>query len=252
MQIKEVDADFQGHSFFSRGADGSVRQLQKGVVRTNCLDNLDRTNVVQSLFGRRSLLLQLDESAALANGSVLESPFHDFERVLKDVWGNNADAISVLYSGTGALKTDFTRTGKRTVRGALQDGVNSVMRYYKNNFVDGQRQDAIDLMLGRFRPDPAAPSPFLHPPAEQEPFATLFTKLFVILVAVFSLAVVARPKEAELHRLFIAALAVTLLVCALMVRTLLTKVSKMGKKLVCKPSLCPEPYVFTFFGAGAA
>ncbi len=249
--MKEVDADFQGHGFFARAADGSVQQLQKGVVRTNCLDNLDRTNVVQSLLGRRTLLLQLDEAAALASGSVLESPFHDFEKVFKDVWGNNADAISVLYSGTGALKTDFTRTGKRTIRGALQDGRNSVVRYYKNNFVDGQRQDAIDIMLGRFRPDPAAPSPFLHPPAEQEPFATLFTKLFVVLVAVFSLGVLARPKEAELHRLFLAALAVTLVVCALMARTLLTKVSKMGKRLVCKPALCPEPYVFSFFGATA-
>lgn len=249
--VKEVDEDFQGHGFFARKADGGVQQLQKGVVRTNCLDNLDRTNVVQSLLGRRSLLLQLDEAAALANGNVLESPFHDFEKVFKDVWGNNADAISVLYSGTGALKTDFTRTGKRTLQGALQDGRNSVVRYYKNNFVDGQRQDAIDLMLGRFRPDPALPSPFLHPPAEQEPLAALVTKLFVVLVAVFSLGVLARPAETELHRLFLASLGVTLLVCALMAHTLLTKVSKMGKRLVCKPSLVPEPYVFSFFGPSA-
>lgn len=37
-------------------------------------------------------------------------------------------------------QTDFTRTGKRTMRGVIQDGVNSVMRYYKNNFTDGTRQ----------------------------------------------------------------------------------------------------------------
>ena len=30
-----------------------------------------------------------------------------------------------------------------------------------------------------------------------------------------------------------------------------TKVSKMGKRLVCKPALCPEPYIFSFFGATA-
>jgi hypothetical protein len=35
---------------------------------------------------------------------VLESPYKDFECVFKDVWGNNADAISTYYSGTGALK----------------------------------------------------------------------------------------------------------------------------------------------------
>lgn len=56
------------------------------------------------------------------------------------VWADNADAISTQYSGTGALKTDFTRTGKRTRKGALQDGLNSMVRYVKNNFLDGSRQ----------------------------------------------------------------------------------------------------------------
>jgi hypothetical protein len=56
------------------------------------------------------------------------------------VWADNADAISVQYAGTGALKTDFTRTGKRTKFGLLQDGTNSLIRYFKNNFSDGFRQ----------------------------------------------------------------------------------------------------------------
>lgn len=63
-----------------------------------------------------------------------------FERLFKNIWADNADAISEQYSGTRALKTDFTRTGKRTVTGALADGVNSLTRYYKNNFTDGFRQ----------------------------------------------------------------------------------------------------------------
>jgi len=47
--------------------------------------------------------------------------------------------MSVLYSGTPALKTDFTRTGKRTMRGAIDDGINSLTRYVLNNFMDGRR-----------------------------------------------------------------------------------------------------------------
>jgi hypothetical protein len=35
------------HGFFSLSADGKVRSRQRGVMRTNCVDNLDRTNVVQ-------------------------------------------------------------------------------------------------------------------------------------------------------------------------------------------------------------
>lgn len=38
---------------------GSVMSVQQGVFRTNCIDCLDRTNVVQSMLGRRSLSLQL-------------------------------------------------------------------------------------------------------------------------------------------------------------------------------------------------
>ena len=56
------------------------------------------------------------------------------------MWADHANFISIAYSGTGALKTDFTRTGKRTKKGALEDGYNSVVRYLKNNFFDGARQ----------------------------------------------------------------------------------------------------------------
>ncbi len=56
------------------------------------------------------------------------------------VWANNADAISEQYAGTGALKTDYTRTGKRSFKGVLNDGLNSATRYYLNNFKDGFRQ----------------------------------------------------------------------------------------------------------------
>eukprot|EP00947_MAST-08B_sp_MAST-8B-sp1_P002359 g2359.t1 len=144
-----------GMGFFHRDAAGQVLRMQQAVFRTNCMDNLDRTNVVQSLFARRSLLEQLGvraDSEELA-GSLLESRYADLEVVFKNTWANNADAMSFLYSGTGALKTDFTRTGKRTTRGLLQDARNSMVRYFLNNFTDGSRQDAIDLFLLNFRPE---------------------------------------------------------------------------------------------------
>ena len=68
---------------------------------------------------------------------VLNSPWKTFEKVYKGIWANNADAISIGYAGTGALKVDFTKTGKRTVKGMINDGVNSCIRYYVNNFTDG-------------------------------------------------------------------------------------------------------------------
>lgn len=71
---------------------------------------------------------------------------------LQNFWADNADAVSCAYSGTRALKTDFTRTGKRTRTGAFNDFINSASRYYQNNLADGPRQDSYDLFLGNFKP----------------------------------------------------------------------------------------------------
>ncbi|KAL9010452.1 MAG: hypothetical protein Q9180_009293, partial [Flavoplaca navasiana] len=76
-----------------------------------------------------------------------------FKILFRNVWADNADVVSRSYSGTGALKTDFTRTGERTRAGMVQDLNNSITRYVKTNFGAGPRQDASDLVLGAFLPD---------------------------------------------------------------------------------------------------
>ena len=48
--------------------------------------------------------------------------------------------------------TQAVSTGKRSKEGALQDGVNSITRYVRNNFFDGSRQDAYDLFTGAWTP----------------------------------------------------------------------------------------------------
>ena len=131
-----------------------VRRRQSAVVRTNCMDCLDRTNVVQSMLGRHTLSRMLTDLGMLRQGEAAQDD-QAFEHLFRNVWADNADVVSRSYSGTGALKTDFTRTGKRTRAGALQDLNNSITRYVSNNFADGPRQDAFDLFLGAFRPDPA-------------------------------------------------------------------------------------------------
>ena len=132
----------------------NIRRTQKGIIRTNCMDCLDRTNVVQSILGRKVLFQQLVPEIASAaednNNKQEESlwiqkarkkfqkrqqltlPWKDGEAAHRALWADNADAISKIYAGTPALKRDFTRTGKRTKIGALDDGMNSLQRYYLN------------------------------------------------------------------------------------------------------------------------
>jgi hypothetical protein len=140
----------------NNGLTANIIQTQKGTFRTNCMDCLDRTNVVQSVIGRKLLHFALIHSE-LSDKKIFQlGPFEKFPEALEDtfreIWTKNADALSILYTGTGALKTDFTRTGKRSKQGALNDGKNSIMRYVKNNFYDGYNQNCIDLVLGKFKP----------------------------------------------------------------------------------------------------
>lgn len=72
------------------------------------------------------------------------------EKKFKWMWADHGDDISRQYAGTGALKSGFTRTGKRTYWGLLDDGIKSGVRYYLNNFSDGRKQDAQDLVTGNF------------------------------------------------------------------------------------------------------
>ncbi|GJN93420.1 hypothetical protein Rhopal_006475-T1 [Rhodotorula paludigena] len=142
----------QGYFFHDTTQSPSQPQRkQTSVVRTNCMDCLDRTNVVQSALGKWVLNNQLRQIGVLSvKESVEEHP--QFLNLFRNVWADNADTVSRAYSGTGALKTDYTRTGKRSKEGALQDGINSVVRYVKNNFLDGPRQDAYDLVTGTWVP----------------------------------------------------------------------------------------------------
>ena len=133
-----------------------IKKLQNGTFRNNCIDSLDRSNVVQSVIGRYFLLLILSEIGFSNVKPTIDDVFRKFqgpfESTFKLLWADHGDGISLAYSGTGALKSDFTRTGKRSFMGNLQDGYLSSKRFYLNNFRDGYNQDCHDYFLGALNP----------------------------------------------------------------------------------------------------
>uniref|UniRef100_A0A0R3WYS6 CoA transferase n=1 Tax=Hydatigena taeniaeformis TaxID=6205 RepID=A0A0R3WYS6_HYDTA len=52
----------------------------------------------------------------------------EFSRAVQSIWADNGDALSRHYTGTVAMKGDYTRTGSRTVNGLMKDGVSSMTR----------------------------------------------------------------------------------------------------------------------------
>ncbi|XP_073293622.1 phosphoinositide phosphatase SAC7-like [Primulina huaijiensis] len=128
---------------------GDKAEGQVGIVRTNCIDCLDRTNVTQSMIARKMLEFQLRRLGVFsAEETIATHP--NFDESFKFLWANHGDDISIQYSGTPALKGDFVRFGHRTMQGIMKDGWNALMRYYLNNFCDGTKQDAIDLLQGHY------------------------------------------------------------------------------------------------------
>lgn len=164
-----------------------IRNEQSAVVRTNCMDCLDRTNVVQTMLARWTLTRQLLDLGVLQSGQSADDD-EAFRALFRNVWADNADVVSKSYSGTGALKTDFTRTGERTRAGMVQDFRNSLTRYVKNNFGDGPRQDGFDLFLGVYLPSTSSVGSNAHfkdhrPVLIQSIPYLLAASLFLVIVA---------------------------------------------------------------------
>lgn len=53
--------------------DGTPQNQQTGVFRTNCIDCLDRTNVVQTLFSKRILEQQLKRYNIIKYNETIDS-----------------------------------------------------------------------------------------------------------------------------------------------------------------------------------
>ncbi|KZV26756.1 hypothetical protein F511_33153 [Dorcoceras hygrometricum] len=135
--------------YFLLNEKGYKVEGQVGTVRTNCIDCLDRTNVTQSMIARKMLEFQL-RRLGIFSAEEMIATHPNFDESFKILWANHGDDISIQYSGTPALKGDFVRFGHRTMLGIMKDGWNALMRYYLNNFCDGTKQDAMDLLQGHY------------------------------------------------------------------------------------------------------
>ncbi|KAI5299272.1 hypothetical protein KEM56_003368, partial [Ascosphaera pollenicola] len=134
-------ADVFAYFLIESGRDSShVVLQQEGVFRTNCLDCLDRTNLMQTVISQMALELFFAQQGTPIS--------RDFWRIHSTLWADNGDILSKSYAGTGALKSSFTRNGKMSWAGAISDATKSAARFMINNFSDKARQRTIECLLG--------------------------------------------------------------------------------------------------------
>ncbi|KAL0719488.1 hypothetical protein Bca4012_068812 [Brassica carinata] len=131
--------------------------LQKGVLRTNCIDCLDRTNVAQYAyglvaFGRQLHALGLTESTTID----LDNPLAED---LMGIYETMGDTLALQYGGSAAHNKIFCeRRGQWKAATQSQELFRTLQRYYSNAYMDAEKQDAINLFLGYFQPQPDKPA----------------------------------------------------------------------------------------------
>ncbi|KAH7296323.1 hypothetical protein KP509_26G019200 [Ceratopteris richardii] len=123
--------------------------LQKGVLRTNCIDCLDRTNLAQYAIGLAALGRQIESlglSPVPRAGSTLAA-------TLMGVYEKMGDVLAIQYGGSPAHNKIFPQVqGKWKALIEYEEMCRSIQRFYNNAYRDHGKQDAINVFLGNFRP----------------------------------------------------------------------------------------------------
>ncbi|KAG2691276.1 hypothetical protein I3760_08G002000 [Carya illinoinensis] len=136
---------------------GEAPCFQSGVLRTNCIDCLDRTNVAQYAYGLAALGRQLHAMGLTDMPKV--DPDSTIASALMDMYQSMGDALAQQYGGSEAHNTVFTeRQGKWKATTQSREFLKSIKRYYSNTYTDGEKQDAINLFLGYFQPREGKPA----------------------------------------------------------------------------------------------
>lgn len=73
IYVLSLGVSAHGFRYFSLNRTGSEVTQQSGVFRVNCMDCLDRTNVVEGLLAKRSLKQQLIKLGVLNDEDRIES-----------------------------------------------------------------------------------------------------------------------------------------------------------------------------------
>ncbi|KAM7256926.1 hypothetical protein ACFE04_012667 [Oxalis oulophora] len=131
--------------------------FQTGVLRTNCIDCLDRTNVAQYAYGLAALGYQLHALGVVENPKVdLDTPLADDLMRFYELMG---DTLAHQYGGSAAHNKIFSqRRGQWKAATQSQEFFRTLQRYYSNAYMDAEKQDAINVFLGHFQPQEGKPA----------------------------------------------------------------------------------------------
>lgn len=124
--------------------------IQHGIVRTNCIDCLDRTNAAQFIIAKCALGHQLFALGIISKPKILFDC--DAINLLNSMYHDHGDTIALQYGGSQLAHTMETYRKISRWTSHSRDMIESIKRYYSNSFTDSEKQDAMNLFLGLYTP----------------------------------------------------------------------------------------------------
>lgn len=127
---------------------GHEIQLQNGIMRTNCIDCLDRTNAFQFAASKVAFSHQVHALGIIPNPEL--SFDSDAIDMLIELWSDHGDTIAFQYTGSALVNRveTYRRTKTRQWSSHSRDLLENMKRYYNNSLLDADKQAAMDLFLG--------------------------------------------------------------------------------------------------------
>ncbi|BDA44397.1 probable phosphoinositide phosphatase SAC1 at N-terminal half [Coccomyxa sp. Obi] len=126
-------------------------QRQLGILRTNCIDCLDRTNVAQFAAGLSGLGRQLVGLGLAARPDL--DPRSSAATQLMAMYESMGNTLARQYGGSGAHAAVFKhQRGDWQAATRVRDKLISLRRAINNGWYDDEKQGAINLFLGHYQP----------------------------------------------------------------------------------------------------
>ncbi|XP_052183932.1 phosphoinositide phosphatase SAC4-like isoform X2 [Diospyros lotus] len=147
LEIKQC-----GGNHMTNGNNSVKRPMfQKGVLRTNCIDCLDRTNVAQYAYGLAALGMQLRALGLINTAKIdIDDPLSE---ELMEFYEKMGDTLAHQYGGSAAHNKIFSaKRGQWRAATQSQEFFRTLQRHYSNAYMDAEKQNAINVFLGDLQP----------------------------------------------------------------------------------------------------
>ncbi|GAA5972746.1 hypothetical protein JCM3765_006416 [Sporobolomyces pararoseus] len=129
-----------------------LEKKQTGIFRVNCRDCCDRTTLGQWSIAREAMWREM------AKLGFSEDARLTVEKALGELWADNGDAVSKIYTGANALFTRFIRTGQYLPAQQTLDNFESMeKRNFQHYTSDHAKNRAMEILTGEYKGQEAPP-----------------------------------------------------------------------------------------------